>query len=185
MMTLPLTRHPAFPCPYVRAFTVSITHSALDRLTLGYRIAGAIDDLRLPEPAPAGFADGLWKHTCLEAFVRAPSGRPYYELNFSPSGQWAVYRFDDYRQGMTRAPAAAPKITCTQRQGAFEADVEVARSAFEDAGGGELRVGLCAVLEDRHGQFSYWALEHAGAKPDFHHAGGFTLTLPAPAGERR
>ena len=28
--------------------------------------------------------DGLWRHTCFEAFVGIPGAEPYYEFNFSP-----------------------------------------------------------------------------------------------------
>ena len=42
-----------------------------------------------------------------------------------------------------------------------------------------LAVGLTAVLEDRAGQLTYWALHHPAAEADFHHRGGFTLLCPA------
>ena len=48
-------------------------------------------------------ADVLWQHTCFEAFV-APAGAPgYHEFNFSPSLDWAIYRFSAYREGMSPA----------------------------------------------------------------------------------
>jgi len=43
-----------------------------------------------------------------------------------------------------------------------------------------ISLGLSAVLEDRDGGFSYWALVHPPGKPDFHHRDCFALTLPAP-----
>ena len=49
-------------------------------------------------------ADDLWRTTCFELFV-AGEGTAYREYNFSPSGQWAAYDFDDYRAGMRNAPA--------------------------------------------------------------------------------
>ena len=56
-------------------------------------------------------SDELWQHTCFEAFVRASSGSEYYEFNFSPSTQWAVYRFTDYRNGMcVAAEVSTPPI---------------------------------------------------------------------------
>lgn len=66
----------------------------------------------------APHADGLWRHTCCEAFL-AERGRPgYHEFSFAPSTEGAVYRFAAYRAGMTvvepledrpsiRAPARA------------------------------------------------------------------------------
>jgi hypothetical protein len=44
-----------------------------------------------------------------------------------------------------------------------------------------LRLGLAAVIEDKTGIFSYWALRHPSAKPDFHHPDSLVLELPAPA----
>ena len=38
-------------------------------LVLRYEVLGDIDHLRLPTPMPHGPADGLWQHTCFEAFV--------------------------------------------------------------------------------------------------------------------
>jgi hypothetical protein len=38
-------------------------------------------------------------------------------------------------------------------------------------------LGLSAVLEEKDGAKSYWALAHRGDKPDFHDAGCFTARL--------
>ncbi len=40
-----------------------------------------------------------------------------------------------------------------------------------------LSLGLSAVIEDRSGALSYWALKHPPGKPDFHHADSFTLQI--------
>ena len=55
-----------------------------------YRLAGELGNLAIPRRAAARRAERLWEHTCFEAFV-APGGGPgYYELNFSPSTEWAA-----------------------------------------------------------------------------------------------
>ena len=38
-------------------------------------------------------------------------------------------------------------------------------------------LGLSAVLEEKDGTKSYWALAHMGEKPDFHAPGCFTARL--------
>jgi hypothetical protein len=38
-------------------------------------------------------------------------------------------------------------------------------------------MGLSAVIEERDGMLSYWALRHAPGKPDFHRRDGFALEL--------
>jgi hypothetical protein len=35
------------------------------------------------------------------------------------------------------------------------------------------RLGLSALIEDKSGGTSYWALAHPPGKPDFHHADSF------------
>ncbi len=42
------------------------------------------------------------------------------------------------------------------------------------------QVGLAAVIEDRRGRLSYWALAHPPGEPDFHHRDCFALELPPP-----
>ena len=44
-------------------------------------------------------------------------------------------------------------------------------------------MGLCAVIEEKDGTKSYWALAHPpGDKPDFHDPACFALELPAATG---
>ena len=42
------------------------------------------------------------------------------------------------------------------------------------------RLGLSALIEDRAGHMSYWALAHPPGKPDFHHKDCFAYEF-APA----
>jgi hypothetical protein len=42
------------------------------------------------------------------------------------------------------------------------------------------RLGLAAVIEERDGSKSYWALAHPPGKADFHHADCFAHELSAP-----
>jgi len=47
----------------------------------------------------------------------------------------------------------------------------------------KLKLALAMVVEDAGGALSYWALNHAGGKPDFHHASGFILELDPIRGQ--
>src|SRR5262249_49920069 len=141
--------------------------------------------LRLPAPSASAHADGLWQHTCFEAFVKPVGAQAYLELNFSPSTEWATYAFDDYRNGMQpRAPRRPPEIVARQAGDAFELQVRVDFEGLftESAHVGDLRLALAAVLEDRQGRLSYWALEHPSERPDFHHPDSFVLSLASPLG---
>src|ERR671912_1155675 len=90
---------PAAPAPAIR-IEAEITRPAPRRLALRYRVGGDLDAIELPPPGAPRRADGLWLHTCFELFLRAPAEAGYVECNFAPSGEWALYRFSDYRAGM-------------------------------------------------------------------------------------
>lgn len=181
MEPLPLVCHPATPCDYVSAVTARVDRLSTDLLVVYHQIEGDIDQLQLPPQRRSAHTDGLWQHTCFEAFVRESGARNYVELNFSPSSEWAIYRFDDYRRGMTPVePPHAPKIICRRRELSLEADVDVHLTGLVSRT--ELQVALAAVLEDLQGRISYWALAHAPGNADFHHDAGFALRL-APAGD--
>lgn len=178
-MNTPLTPHPDFPCAAVTAVEVEAVRTAGAGLQLRYRVIGDIPGLRLPEPAAPAFTDGLWRGTCLEAFVRADGEQAYRELNLSPSSQWAAYRFDRYREGMARdEQAAAPCIEVRRTPAVLElrAGVELGPGLR----GAPWRLGLSAVIPAADGSVSYWALRHPPGKPDFHHPDCFALELPAP-----
>lgn len=149
-------------------------------LTLRYVVTGPIENLSLPPLAAPSRADGLWRRTCFEAFVRAGPGEAYYEFNFSPSTEWAAYRFDGYRQGMAPAEGVeAPRIEPILTDEGFELSVSLELGQVPGLpGAAPWRLGLSAVIEDAAGAISYWALAHPPGKADFHHADGFTLDLP-------
>src|ERR1700679_3141274 len=69
-----------------------------------YVLRAEISRMRIPPAQSTARADGLWRHTCFEAFIMAPGRAGYYEFNFAPSRQWAIYRFDAYREGMSAGP---------------------------------------------------------------------------------
>lgn len=175
-----LRRHTSAPCTHVRSLTVYARRLGEHGLLLRYRVEGDPDALRLPAPRPSAHADRLWLHTCFEAFVKPAGARGYLELNFAPSGEWAIYLFDDYRRGVQpRAPRHPPGIVVRQGADRLEVDVRVDFEGLftESARVDDLRLALAAVLEDRQGRLSYWALEHPSDRPDFHHPDSFALTL--------
>jgi hypothetical protein len=183
MHALALACHPSTPCSYIRSVSAHADWTSGERLTLGYRVEGDIDQLQLPAPRQSAPAHGLWQHTCFEAFVKRGHARAYLELNFSPSTEWAIYGFDDYRRGMRpREPQHPPRIVCRRAETVFETDVDIRLGDLlaEHARGGGLRLGVACVLEDRHGQLSYWAVVHSTERADFHHPDSFTLPLPQP-----
>jgi hypothetical protein len=171
----------------VRGIEVAVRREA-DALELSYRLAGDPAQLRIPARGEARRADKLWQHTCFEVFCSHSVTSAYYELNFSPSTEWAMYRFDAYRSGMTGVETTlVPRIDVHSHAGGLDLDASVnlgVLAALRDSP--VLRLGLSAVIEEADGRLSYWALAHPAPKPDFHHAGAFALSLPYHAsGQRR
>jgi hypothetical protein len=178
-----LSCHPATPCDAVRSIDVQARRMAEAMLSLTYTVAGDIERLRVPAPRAPVRADKLWQHTCLEAFVAGTPVAEYDELNFSPSTEWAAYRFSSYRNGMQIVEAARQPSICVERgpgRLTLEAvvDSDLLRALRSD---GDLHLALAAVVEEADGTLSYWALAHPPGKPDFHHAAGFALVLPRVA----
>lgn len=177
MPTTPLNSHPSTPCELIRRFTVRAHKTPDEVFTLEYTIEGEIAGLRLPEPSAACRTDGLWQHTCFEAFLM--HGQGYYEFNFAPSTEWAVYRFDAYRDGMSIVRLARPpKISLTLNAQRLvlnaEADLNGLSVHSESVAP---KLALSAVIEEKCGRVSYWAIVHPSDQPDFHHPDGFALIL--------
>lgn len=176
-----LIRHPATPCAAVRRIDAEVARPSAAVLFFRYRIEGDIASLRLPVAAPARRVDGLWQHSCFEAFLQADAGDGYCELNFSPAGDWAAYRFSGRRGGRSEPELASPRRTVRRAPRILAIDIELALERLpEIALAATLTAGLAAVIEERDGALSYWALAHGGDRPDFHDPATFTLRVPTP-----
>ncbi|MBY4596014.1 DOMON-like domain-containing protein [bacterium BD-1] len=180
-----LIRHPATPCDFVRSITVEAhrcTEGATEGLHLRYRLIGQVSQLRLPSPAQEpGPRDGLWKHTCFEAFIGQPGEECYREFNFSPSGHWAAYAFSEERVRDAEAPdLPSPRITFTPGPDELILEARLPLAAMLIAFQGPLHMGLTAVIETQDGRLSYWALHHPAEQPDFHRKDGWTALLTTP-----
>lgn len=179
-----LVPHPGSPAPPRLGLRAEVeTHDAGTPLLIRYRLSGPLAALRLPAPSTARRRDGLWHHTCFEAFLKPDESDSYLEFNFAPSGDWAAYRFASRRSGMCPlAGIAAPEIRVVRAVDGLEVVVMLPLAGATDLQtAGAARLGLAAVLEDAAGQRSYWALAHGGGQPDFHDPATFTLVLPAQA----
>ncbi|MDP2116184.1 MAG: DOMON-like domain-containing protein [Brevundimonas sp.] len=168
-MHVALVPHPDTPSSAVSRIEAEVGYEG-GRLRLRYWIEGDTAKVRWPARAEPERTDGLWRHTCFEAFVQTADG--YHEFNMTMYGQWASYHFNSYRAGMTPA----------EEQVLF--DIHEGRDIYMDLGflvdlpRNPERLGLSAVIEDIDGAISYWALAHPSDKPDFHHPDSFVLDLP-------
>jgi hypothetical protein len=173
-----LSPHPATRQTAVRELVVDLSQQH-ERLLLSYRLAADVSALLLPAPAPPTRVDGLWRHTCFEAFIAPAESSEYWEYNLSPAGAWAAYHFTACRTGRTpleqgAAPYIAVQAGAAQFTLAATLDLGWLARSHGIAG---LRLGLTAVIEDRAHGLSYWAIQHAAEKPDFHRADSFVVAL--------
>jgi hypothetical protein len=150
-------------------------------LAITYVLTGDIRRLRIPPLRPARSADRLWEHTCFEAFVGVTGKSEYYEFNFSPSGEWAVYAFRRYRERVPLVGDRVPEITVRSEKNSLELDAIVRLDYLPlIQSRASLRLALSAVIEENSGMLSYWALEHPAGNPDFHHPDSFALEIEMP-----
>lgn len=167
-----LTPHPESRCDAVTSIDAEAIRQA-DGLALRYTLVGDLARLAIPAKTLPARQDDLWKHSCFEAFIRQDSDA-YFEFNAAPSTQWAAYRFNGYREGMSLAyEIALPDFEIERASDRFTLSTKLALPQRP----GVWRIGLSAVIETTDGEKSYWALAHAPGKPDFHHADAFALEL--------
>lgn len=175
MDRLTLEPHPSAGPTAARRIEAEIHRTAAGRLEILFDVTGDINAILLPARAAPVRRDGLWKTTCFEAFLRAPRARGYFEFNFSPSTEWAAYRFRAYREDMTAIDLPAPSIVARSSARRFHLRASIDLPAIRDAARlTAFSAGLTAVIEEKDGEKSYWALAHPPGKPDFHHRDGFT-----------
>jgi hypothetical protein len=179
---LALSPHPTARSSVVSAVEAATSWTAGGNLTLGYRLHGEIARLRLPTSKGGQRLDGLWQHTCCEAFIARHGETGYREFNFSPSGDWAAYAFSGTRQRDGAADPgsdARPEISVRHVADCLELAATLPAAALPD--GGRWQIGLSVVVEDDAGALSYWALRHPSPHPDFHHRDAFAFNLdPGP-----
>lgn len=179
LRTAELRAHPRHPCDAIGRFDVALEPQALPAmLRVRYRIEGDVARLRLPPEGPARRCDGLWHHSCLEAFLRPDGNDSYHEFNFAPSGDWAAYRFGGRRSARTSPELPAPPVQATRHADSFEVITDIAIAAVPELARASLvHAGIAAVIETTAGELSYWALAHGGEKPDFHDPATFLLSV--------
>src|SRR5580700_8334910 len=161
-----LYAHPDAAGESVWSISAQVQLTAGATLGCHYTLHADMSRVRLTGAGAGHRVDGLWKHTCFEAFVAVDGASGHFEF---------------YRAGMTAAVLArAPGLQVRRSGGQLDltATVHLAGAASL-AQARVLRLALAAVVEEDDGRLSYWALQHAPGNPDFHHPECFTLELRA------
>lgn len=174
-----LIAHASTPFDAVRSLEARLRSEEPGTLVFQFSLKADMSRVRVPSTGAGGRADILWKGTCFEAFVAPAHGPGYHEFNFSPSNDWAIYRFSAYREGMAPAEVGrVPEISVRRGEDGLELEATVhlgQLAELRDAP--HLQIALAAVIEDENGRLSYWGLRHPPGKPDFHHPNGFALKV--------
>lgn len=175
-----LSSHPSTLCEAIDFIDVSVVY-AHPQLRLEYHLVGTISKLDIPAPEEPVRTLGLWEETCCEAFLKPTGGAAYYEFNLSPSSQWAVFDFTDYRQDFRQLDVGrAPVIDCEESADGLSLRAYIDLSMLPpEMHEQNWALGLTCVVKAADGSTSYWALAHPPEKPDFHDSNCFTLTLEA------
>jgi hypothetical protein len=183
MQAVSLNCHPKTPCEFVHRLDVEAERLAAGDLRLRFVIGGDLNHLRIPDIQISRRRNYLSQHTCCEAFLKARNQAGYYEFNFAPSTDWALYQFSGYRHGMTAIATDSPPAIIPQPSSeGFELEVLLDLSQL-DLAEERLELGLSAVIETQDGKLSYWAVRHPAGRPDFHQPEVYALELPPVASQ--
>ncbi|RYZ55941.1 MAG: DOMON-like domain-containing protein [Proteobacteria bacterium] len=161
---------------YLKTFSLEASFEIQDSVfRLEYRLKGPLDQLVIPAKGTAcSMRDELWKHTCFEAFLQDKKSPAYWEFNFSPSRDWAIYRFERERQRVEVDITGIELVIQQERYpGELIMKIDIRPAEAFNVG----RVGLTTVLEHQDESRSYWALTHTENKPDFHASESFIINL--------
>ena len=147
-------------------------------LNLFFCVGAPASRFVIPQSTTPIRRDELWRTTCFEAFLREEGRQAYVEWNFAPSLDWAAYRFTAPRADMLPAEVEAEpyiRVEDNLTWWALGATIAIPANATFD-------LGLTAVIEEKDGRKSHWALAHPAngldAPPDFHDPTCFLARLP-------
>ena len=145
-----------------------------------YQLTGATAQIKYASTGGAQQSlrkNELWRTTCFEVFMKLPGSAAYWEYNLAPDGGWNVYRFTGYRSALQPDLQITDiKLTAGIAQMGL-AGLQAKLPLPAPLLGQKLAIGISAVVEDRDGHLHYFALRHAGDKPDFHDPAGFDINL--------
>lgn len=144
-------------------------------LVLRYEMAGTIESILMAEREYPTRQIGLWETTCFECFFGVPGQDLYWEVNLSTAGHWNIFRLDGYRLGL-REELAIKELTVLIDRSAFslETELDLSLLGLETF---ELELSVTAVIADKLGGVSYWAVCHGGIEADFHLRDSFVIRI--------
>ena len=189
----PLQSFTSVKAPFTVAGSVErkladLSERKLATLHFAFQLEGDLTSLDVPLSQVSksrSQKDELWKATCFEIFLSRPGDLSYFEFNFSPTGDFAVYTFDDYRSDMQPLKQLVQPKFKFERGSDFYRITGAIGDAHDDPrfkrllAEPKLEASMTAVIKPLPGQgeTTFWALAHAGKKADFHLRSSFGLSL--------
>jgi len=146
-------------------------------INITFDLLGPIDNIVWPvnqDNNQLGRKHDLWLSTCFECFLSFDEQSNYFELNFSPSGDWQTYAFSSYRQERqvaTHLILSKSVIEYKANQTCVSLNLEYAEPNFvtNEVFKKRLHIGISVILKDLSGQYHYFALKHnSDTNADFH-----------------
>ncbi len=149
-----------------------------NNLTIKYTLAGKITEILISEPKnKPNRQHNLWQTTCFEFFLAIKDSLQYWEFNLSPNGDWNIYRFDNYRQGMKEETAFRSLPFLVRKDlNSFNLylEFELAKIVNKEQ---EIEVAIATVIKTKDSEITYWALNHPSQEADFHHRDSFLMAF--------
>ncbi|MEP1420285.1 MAG: hypothetical protein ABJK59_00760 [Erythrobacter sp.] len=162
----PLMLHSSCDLGPIRSVTADVKDTDVG-CEARFKLEGGVDQIKLPEAAPSIRTDDLWKTTCFEIFWQPIGGAYYREFNLSPSGRWAAYDFDAFREGMRDAPVDAISLSVAQNSSDGVGELELVASIASELPT-PAQIAINAIVEHEDGALQFWALAFGPGKAEFH-----------------
>lgn len=145
---------------------------------LSYQLIGDLSKISIPTTIVKPLRKNeLWQETCFEFFLANKNSPCYWEFNLSPSGDWNIYKFTNYRQGMQEETAfSSLPFYVEKRSNVLFLDLELNLNPIISIDR-TVEISITAVIKTKENGISYWALTHGGTQADFHRRDDFTLKL--------
>ena len=149
-----------------------------DDLAIKYTLVGNLTELVIPELTNKPTRrNELWENTCFEFFLGVKDTPQYWEFNLSPSSNWNVYRFNNYRQGMEEETAfTSLPFLIEQNETYLNLSLKLGLSLIVNTNE-IVEIAIATVTKFKNNQIIYWALTHPQKEADFHHRDSFKILL--------
>ena len=149
-----------------------------NQLNIQYILKGDLSAIVIPQDNKTYLRQyDLWEHTCFEFFLKLKGTNEYWEFNLSPSRNWNVFHFLDYRLNIVEEKAFNSltfNVSQDQESLSIEINFNLDILGIVEQG---LDIAITSVVKNKDGQLSYWALTHPPMQADFHHQDGFIIDV--------